>query len=341
VIEVPPHRRETARSIAERLDAARSIAVATHVRGDGDGWGSAAAIAHHYAPQGTDVRLLAATPFPDRFRFLLPAGLQPLGPGARGRKALSSADAQVLVDVSEPTRLGDFEDGLAPGRTIVIDHHPRPSVRLQWAAALIDPDAAATVELIYDVLVTGGRPITTPTALALYVGLVTDTGSFRYSNVGARTHRLAAELIAAGIDAQDVYNRLHGTVSDAELATLKAALDGLQRDPDLPITWLSLDYDLARRHGELDEYERVLEHARNLEGTEVALMFRELADGSVKVSLRSNGPANVASVARSFGGGGHEKAAGAVVEGELDDVEARILDACRAELRAVLPDAEG
>lgn len=334
MIEIPPHRAQVAREIATRLDAARSIAVTTHVRGDGDGWGAATAIAHHYMPEGSQVHLLAATPYPDRFRFLLGPEITLHGPGANARRALRSADVQVLVDVSEPSRLGDFEADLNPGRTLVIDHHPRPSAELSWALALIDPDAAATVELVHDVLRATGRPISTPTALSLYVGLVTDTGSFRYSNVNARTHRLAADLVEAGVDPGAVYNELFGTLTASELGTLQAALESLGHGPDLPMSWIALGAEVTDRYGELDDYEWILEHARNVEGTEVAVLFRDLGDGSVKVSLRSNGPARVSDVARELGGGGHDKAAGAVVSGELEDVSRRVLDRCRRLLRA-------
>lgn len=340
MIEVPAHRIGPARRIAERLKAGRSIAVATHVRGDGDGWGAASAIACHYGPSGADVRLLAATRFPERFRFLLPEGVEPLTPGDRGREALASADVQIMVDVSEPGRLGDFEQSFEPARTIVIDHHPRPSGRLGWAEALIDPGAAATVELVYDILAAGGESLEPGTARALYVGLVTDTGSFRYSNVSARTHRLAADLVAAGVDPGHIYNLLYGTLTGDELATLRAALDGLTHDPDLPLTWITLGSEVTDRFGELDDYERILEYARSHVGTEIALLFRELEDGSVKVSLRSNGPANVAEIAREFGGGGHDKAAGAVVAGELEEVERRVLERCRVAARGLTPSGD-
>lgn len=329
MIEIPPHRREDAREIVGRLERARSLAITTHVRGDGDGWGSATAIAHHYRPQGLDVRLAAPTPYPDRFRFLLPVGVRPMAPDASGREAFASAGVQILVDVSEPDRLGEFAADLDPARAVVIDHHPRPSGRLARCVSLIDPEAAATVELVHDILQTSGRPLARETALALYVGLVTDTGSFRYSNVRARTHRLAAELIEVGVDPGEVYNELFGTLTAAELGTLRAALDALGTDHESGLSWIALGAEVRERQGDLDDYEWILAHARNVEGTEVAVLFRELGDGSIKVSLRSNGPARVAEVARELGGGGHEKAAGAVVEGGLEEVMERVLESCR------------
>lgn len=332
MIAVPAHRLESAKRIAKALEAAESVAVCTHVGGDGDGWGSASALAHHFLPLGTDVRLLAATPYPDRLRFLLPEGLEPLGPGDRGNEVLRTAAAQVVVDASELGRLGEFAPDFDPARTLVIDHHPVGSSRIEAVESLIDPDATATTELVYDILSQSDAPIGPAAAQALYVGLVTDTGSFRYSNSTPRTHRLAAELIEVGIDIEFVYGPLFGTLTGGELGTLQAALAGLQRDADGRISWISLASSVAEQFGGLDDYERVIDFVRNLVGTEIAVLFRDLGNGLVKISLRSNGAADVSVVAHSLGGGGHRKAAGAEVRGDLSELTRRVLEACRKQL---------
>jgi phosphoesterase RecJ-like protein len=332
LLEILPHRLESARQAADRLRGARSIAVATHLGGDGDGWGSACAIAQHYGSAGTEVRLLAASPFPDRYRFLLPEGSRLWEPDEAGLQALRLAEVQLVVDASEPGRLGDFAPAFEPDRTVVIDHHAVASEHIEAAVALIDPAAAATAELVFDVLTLTGRDIDARTARALYVGLVTDTGSFRYSNTTPHALRLAAALIEAGADPEALYRPLFATLSPAELATLQAALSSVRWDAEIGLTWAAVDADTSRRLGALDEYEGVIEHLRNLSGTEIAVLFRELPDGEVKVSFRSTGPANVAALARSFGGGGHEKAAGATLTGALADVVERVLGSARAAL---------
>ncbi len=337
MLKTPPHRVEAARTIARRLTEARSIAVCTHVGGDGDGWGSAIALAHHFGPLGVEVGLLAASPLAERFRFLLPEGARTLAPDPEGIQTLQKADVQVVVDVSEPSRLGDFAPHYQRERTIVIDHHAVASAEIEAAVCLIDPSAAATAELVYDVLVHTGTPIRSAVARALYVGLVTDTGSFRYSNATPHAHRLAAELIEAGADPEALYGPLFANLTRGELGTLRTLLDGLQHEPTLGLSWAALGRDVARRFGALDEYEGVMDHLRNLEGTEIAVLFRELETGEVKISLRSTGGADVAQLARSFGGGGHEKAAGATVRGELSAVSERVLEACRELLRGRAP----
>lgn len=330
MIQTPSHRLDPARRIAQRLEDADSIAIATHLGGDGDGWGSACAIAHHYADK--DVRLLAGTPFAATFRFLLPADIEPLPPDETGFEALRGADLQLAVDTSERSRLGEFAVLYEPERTVVIDHHAVSNNEIEASMTLIDPEAAATAELVYDVLVCTGRPIGPETARAIYVGLVTDTGSFRYSNTSPHVHRLAAALIEAGVDPETLYGPLFATVTLDQLGVLSAALDAIRRDEKLGLTWAVLDRDVHHRFGSLDEYEGIIDYLRDLAGTEIAVLFRELDDGKVKVSFRSTGPADVASVARSFGGGGHVKAAGATISGDAAEVTERVLEECRSEL---------
>ncbi len=331
MFKTPPHRLEVARSIADRLKGAASIAVSTHINGDGDGWGCACALAHHFGG-GCDVRLLAATPFPERYRFLLPEGVEPLAPDGSGVEALRSATVQLVLDASEPSRLGRFAPHYVRERTIVIDHHSSAVGAIEASLSLIDPVAAATAELLCDVLGQTGDPVGTLTARALYVGLVTDTGSFRYSNSTPQAHRTAAALIEIGADPEALYRPLFANLRPAELGTLQAALEGMQHDEEYGITWAVLSLDVSRRLGGLEEYEGVLDHLRNLVGTEVAVLFRELEGGEVKVSLRSTGRADVATVARSFGGGGHKKAAGAVVSASVGEATAAVLAACRLAL---------
>ena len=166
-MEILPRRLEPARLVADRLTRARSIAVATHLGGDGDGWGSACAIAHHFGGAGAEVQLLAASAFPDRYRFLLPEGARLWEPDDAGLRALHAADVQLVVDASEPGRLGDFAPDFSPERTVVIDHHAVAFEHIEAAVALIDPTASATAELVYDVLALTDRRISTPAARAL------------------------------------------------------------------------------------------------------------------------------------------------------------------------------
>jgi phosphoesterase RecJ-like protein len=331
--DLAPERRALARAVAEALAAARRVTVSTHVNADGDGAGCQAALAHALRRRGAHVALVNPTPYPESFAFLVPEGVPCRGPGPEAARALAEADLQIVVDTSEPARLGPLAPGFDPERTLLIDHHPVGQRRLEARHRYVEPAACATGELVYDVLCAGGVPLDREIATALYVAVATDTGSFRYSNTTPRAHRLAAAFLECGVEPEAIHRRLYATVQPNQLEILRAALESLQRDPEMPVTWLRLPHARIGRYGELDDWEPIIDPARNLAGTEVAVFLRELGDGTVKVSLRSNGRTDVAGVAHALGGGGHDKAAGAVVEGSLDEVAARI----RALLRPLFP----
>ncbi len=160
------------------------------------------------------------------------------------------------------------------------------------------------------------------------MAIATDTGSFRYSNTTARTHTITAELLRAGVDPEQMYRRLYGQYTTGRLELLRRALSRLRVHEEQPVASIRLtNADLQETGTTTDDLEEVVEYARRVRGVEVALLFRELQDGRTKVSLRSAGPADVASVARSLGGGGHEKAAGAVLSGNLEAAEREVLNA--------------
>jgi phosphoesterase RecJ-like protein len=168
----------------------------------------------------------------------------------------------------------------------------------------------------------------------VYTAVLTDTGSFRFANTTARAHAIAGDLIAQGVDPERVYRRVYASVPLGRARLLARALDALEVDPDYPITWITLRRSVVDESGgNSEDMDGVVEQARTIEGTEVAILFRETADGSTKISLRSAGAANVNAIARQFGGGGHRKASGALVGAPLGDVVPRVLEATRAALR--------
>ncbi|MEJ2679468.1 MAG: DHHA1 domain-containing protein [Gemmatimonadota bacterium] len=172
-------------------------------------------------------------------------------------------------------------------------------------------------------------------AAGLYAAIVTDTGSFRFANTTPRTHAIAGELVRRGVDPEEMYRQIYATVPLRQLHVLRAALDNLDVDPELPISWVSIPRDLVKEFDvTADDLDGVVEYPRSIEGTEVALIFRETVEGGTKISLRSNGAVDVNAIARRFGGGGHVKAAGAVVGKPLaaarDAVLAEVRDAVRA-----------
>jgi len=319
-------RRSGLKRVLQELEPGRKVVLSTHLNADGDGAGSQAAAAHWLARRGLEPSIVNPTPFPGQFRFLLGEGTGAWTPAdAEGELAMREADVFLVLDTAEPSRLGAVLGRTTGRRVLVIDHHPATSSSI-GDVAVCDPSACATGELLFDLIQVAGDQVTLPEAEGLYVAIATDTGSFRYANTTASTHEITADLLRAGVDPEQMYLRIYAQYTPAGLELVRRALERLRVSDDLPVAWISLrQADLAETGATKEDLEGIVEYARRIRGVRVALLFRELHDGSTKVSLRSTGDADVAAVARRLGGGGHVKAAGAVVPENLEAAEARVL----------------
>lgn len=334
LLAVPTGRQEGLEAVLALLDEVGDVALTTHVNADGDGAGSEAALAGWLLERGKAVAVANPTVFPDRFRYMLPDRVELPEPGAELDSRVRRADLLLVVDTGEPGRIGRVAKLIREDAVAVLDHHP-PSSGGIAGPGVRDPEACATGELVFDLFTLAGvQHWNDAMVQGLYAAIETDTGSFRFSNTAPRTHAIAAELLRRGVDTEDAYRRLHATVSMEQMQMLRLSLDGLATDPDLPITWITVPREVTHDMGAgAEDLDGVVEYARNVEGTEVALIFRETIDGATKVSFRSNGGVDVNALAREFGGGGHVKAAGAVVGGPPAEVRPRVLDAVRAAIR--------
>ena len=168
-------------------------------------------------------------------------------------------------------------------------------------------------------------------ARALYVAIMTDTGGFRFSNTTPRALQVAAHLLQHGLDPEEVYTSVYATSSEARIRLIAEVLDTLVVEGDQGIAWVTVPIGALDRLGiDAEDLEGVVEFPRSIKGTRLALLFRQLASGRIKVSFRSIGDVDVATLAARFGGGGHRKAAGASLPGTLAEVQAQVLGAARA-----------
>ncbi len=333
-LDTPATRVASIRRIFELLADARDVVLTTHVNADGDGTGSQAAFAALLQARGTHVHIVNPTAYPDAFRYLVDDDEMIVDlDDARAEGVLASCDTLCVLDTGEWSRIGRVGRALADRRIIVIDHHlpgedPIASVDLR------DPAACATGELVYDMFVASGIEWSRQPLVGIYAAILTDTGSFRYANATPRAHAIAADLIARGVDPEEMYRRIYATVPLRRIALLRHALERLDVDPVLPITWISIEPGVMESLGcTSDDLDGVIEHARSIEGTEVALLFRATADGATKVSLRSSGSVDVNAIARRFGGGGHAKASGALMGRPLAEARHLVLEAVRDAVR--------
>lgn len=336
LLAVAPERREAIARIARTLEGAKRVAITTHINADGDAAGSVAALAGLLPQIGIEARIVNPTPWPGVFAFLLDGGLKDWS--AKGAVALNGVDALVALDVSDMKRLGHLADAVRGLRIprIVIDHHV-PTDEPAGELLLDDTKACATGELVYDFASVLGLTITAPVAHALYCAILTDTGGFRYSNTTPRCHAVAAALLSFGVDPEETYRRIYASVSPGRLHLLRDALNSLGVDEPHGISWICVTADALERYEvSPEDLDGIVEHPRSIAGTRLALFFRDLGYGKVKVSFRSTGDVDVNLFARQFGGGGHAKASGALIAGSLDQVRDRVVDAAR-DFVGVLP----
>jgi phosphoesterase RecJ-like protein len=163
--------------------------------------------------------------------------------------------------------------------------------------------------------------------------MLTDTGGFRFSNTSPRCLSVAGQLLAHGVDPEEMYTRIYASAPAGRVRLMAEVLGTLQVDESVGLSWLTMDANALERHGvKAEDLDGIVEHARSIAGTRMALFFRDLGHGKVKVSFRSVGGTDVNAFARKFGGGGHAKASGAMLPGTLDQVRDLVVEAARATL---------
>ncbi len=323
-------RTKAALAVAAVLRKAKRITMTTHVNADGDGVGSEIAMVHLLKALGKDVRIANPTPVPPRYQFLV----EPVRQHERTADAVAAlrdADCFLVLDIADLGRLGSLAETIRSRAQVTpcIDHHLSAGT-LPEGPRLVDSTAAATAELIYDLAAVLGWPLNTEAARALYVGLLTDTGGFRYANASPRALRVAASLLEHGLDPEGIYEQVYATAPVGRLRLSAEVLDTLVHEPEVGLSWITVPAGAIERHQVgADDLDGLVEFARSVQGTRLALLFRTLANGRIKVSFRSVGDVDVSAFAAQFGGGGHAKASGASISGSLDQVQQQVLTAAR------------
>ncbi|MBM7854441.1 phosphoesterase RecJ-like protein [Desulfohalotomaculum tongense] len=308
--------------VAGVLTSANSVILSGHVMPDGDSIGSTIALGLALEKMGKKVTLSSPHAVPEMYRFL---------PGAhRVHQGLPEGeyDVFVVLDCSVPDRLGDrLQKLLDKDITVVnIDHHQTKETFAH--VNYIDPKAAATGEIIYDLLVEMGVDLDLDIATNLYTAIVTDTGAFKYEGTTANTHRKAAALLECGVPGSRICKLLYDEKPIEVLKVLQAALPTLSISPCGKVAWISFDWQSRQRVGARDEHtDELVDYPRKIKGVEVAMLFREISPGSVKVSMRSNYYVDVNKLAAQFDGGGHKRAAGCLIQGEFNAVKERVIEA--------------
>lgn len=329
---IPEARRAGIERIAEYLVPGKRVALSTHMNSDGDGCGSETGLARLLTQRGMHVHIVNPTPWPDLFRFLL--GTDVKDRTNEGPKALDGIDLLIVLDISDVKRLGSLTEKVRSLTIpkLVIDHHIA-SDDSAGDIVLTDTTSCATGELIYDLACELDWNISADAARSLYVAMLTDTGGFRFSNTSPRCHAVAADLLAAGVNPEEMYQRVYASAPVGRLRLLAEVLQTLGVDDRKGLSWLSMSAGSLEKYDvRQEDLDGIVEMARSISGTRMALFFRDLGHGKVKVSFRSTGSVDVNAFARTFGGGGHARASGALIAGSMDDVREKVLAAARQSL---------
>ncbi|WP_159884313.1 DHH family phosphoesterase [Paenibacillus puerhi] len=296
--------------------------VVSHVQPDGDATGSTFGVAWMLHALGKSFTLINEGPMPSKFHYM--AGPHPIWNFEQKEPERMFA-AVISVDCADFGRIGQVRRCFAPGFQLLnIDHHATNDSF--GTVNLVQADAAATVEVLYDLAAELAVDCSDEWNVCIYSGLLTDTGGFRYSNTSPKVMRIASELLSRGVQGHELAERLLEKMTFAQVSLLKSSLTTLSFAHDKRVAWLSVSTDQLLASGASSEdMDGLVNYARNVEGVSVGILFKEKKPGVVKVSLRSGGEANVAEIAQRFGGGGHIRAAGCTVEGSLQEAIDRVV----------------
>ena len=310
-------------SAAARLRSADNVLILCHKNPDGDTVGSAGALSKALRHLGRTAAVLCSDPIPKMYDFL----------NINWYDGSFTPSIVVAVDVASIQLFGERNNvqEYAAHVQLCIDHHPSNSGYAY--ETLLDPEAAATCELLTDLLPEMGVPLTPEIAACLYTGIATDTGCFRFANTSAKTHMAAAKVIEAGADVEELNARLFESRSHGRIEAERMALESLEYYYDDRCALIFLTWDEISGCGvPAAELEDLTSLPRSIEGVEVGLTLRQQKDGSFKISVRTAGSIDACAIARRLGGGGHSRAAGCEISGNLDNAKHAIMEEVRKEL---------
>jgi len=310
--------------LLELIRRSRVFLIVTHLNPEGDAIGSSLALAIGLKKIGKDVYLLNKDPVPQSLRFLPSSEL------FKKKPPTTVPDVLFLIDCNSLERTGFKE--LCAKKTVIIDHHPVDDDVRSDSIDYLSPDASATGELIYRLLLAMKIPIDKEMATNIYTAMMVDTGGFRYSNTTAGSLMIASRLVTLGAEPWRIAREVYENINYKTMKLFALTLSTLKKGDG--VAWLTVTRDMFKKTGtDVEDTENFVDYARMIRGVEVGLLFREERNGLCKVSLRSKGRIDVAEIARGFGGGGHPAAAGCRVRGSLEYAKRVVLRMVRDAIR--------
>lgn len=317
------------------FQADEAYLLSTHINADGDGIGALLALGGMLDHLGRTCRIVLNDERPDRkFEFL--SGFDRIESyGSMGDRPRFARAVFVDTPTFGDERVGDVVRMLKKdARVLIIDHHAgKPD---EAALHLVDSGASAASEMVYRLIQAAGAPVSPDMATQIYAGIAFDTKLFKYSHP-ERALKACAELVDFGADPEAIAEALFAQERYETLRTLGVALSTLELHMDSRVCTLVVDHETYRMGGDLD---MVVDHAMSIQGIEVALFFKEEAPGRFRMSLRSRGRVDVNEIARTFGGGGHQRASGCQIERPLGEAKRVLLAEVEKQLKEAPPAPE-
>lgn len=315
-------------TIVQHLRKSRKILIAAHANPDGDAVGSLLATGRALERLGKQTTLYNESSIPAVYRFLPSVDTI--------TDTLSEAetfDTAVVLDCGNPGRIGKAWKVVEKTACVInLDHH-QTNTRFGHFH-VVDTDACATAEIVYRLIRHLGIAVDETMAAAIYTGILTDTGSFRFSNTNRAAFAICEEMVAAGVEPFRVAQHVYGTYSLGRIKLLNLALDSIEISNSGKVSVMTLSQDMLDETGtQHEDIDGMINYARRIKNVKVAALIHELEkDGTPEnrhryhVSLRSDGDVDVSGIAARYGGGGHPNAAGFNVVSTLSDVKARIVE---------------
>ena len=307
--------------VVELVEKKDRFAITSHVRPDGDSLGSSLGLYWLLRALDKDVEVIMRDPAPHSYQKLPGADLIRVTPAVD-----RAYDGVFVIECSDVDRPGLVD--LEKQFVVNIDHHS--TTELFGTVNWIDSTASAVGEMIYNLCKATGVRVTKEIAECVYTALLTDTGSFHYSNTTERTFKIASELVRIGVKPAKSAEAIFGSYHWAKIELLSQVLATARRDETGHVAWMRQTMEMQERTTASDEdADGFVNYPLAVGDVEAAALFKESAPGVYRTSLRSKGDVNVAKIAEQFGGGGHRNAAGCTLRGDWDEIEKQIVPLLR------------
>jgi bifunctional oligoribonuclease and PAP phosphatase NrnA len=303
--------------VVELIEQKRHFAITSHLRPDGDSLGSSLGLYWLLRALDKEVEVIMRDPVPHAYQKL---------PGSREVRVTPAVDRQYdavfVIECSDITRPGllDLEKQLV----VNIDHHSTTALfgTINW----IDSTASAVGEMIYNLCKATGVRVTREIAECVYTALITDTGSFHYSNTSERTFKVASELVRAGVKPAKISQAVFSNYPWSKIELLAEVMATVKRDETGRVAWMHQTLEMQERaHASEEDADGFVNYPLTCGSVEAVALLKECSPGIYRTSLRSKGDVNVARIAEKFGGGGHRNAAGCTLRGDLEEAERTIV----------------